>query len=314
MHKLMPCQHARLPVLEILHDSRRMTASSHLHLRRMIEGERCLPAPTRLDRVEIEARHLSRLRRRQVQADLAKFVRQDLILRRWSLTDGRGYVNKVLPLGTTLMFRLRSQAAQTQSSKSSEAQTSAGLSRNDQTIDHARIGKSTTNTLRPSQISAETYKSKEYAYGPKASKNNGAPPLSNEGARHMSGPGPAIHPPLNLNSRRMAASPPPPTRPLMDIPPQMPGPNPQSGFFAPNGSSMSAREGDSYRPDPPTRDAWLNNSRSPVSSPSLCCQTSAQTRYPIGRPRLWFQARSCFKVSVGAARADPGYEKRRSVI
>lgn len=167
------------------------------------------------------------------------------------------------------MFWLRYQGADSQSSKSSEAHNSAGQSRHKQTIDPPRFGRSTTNTSRLSQISAETNKPKEYAYGPKANKNNGAP-LSNDVARRMSGSGPAIHPPFDQNSRRMAASPPPTTRPPMNIPPQMPGPNPQPGFRTPHGPSMSARESSSYRPDSSTRDTWLNNSSSPVSSPLLC--------------------------------------------
>lgn len=59
----------------------RMTANSSPRLRRMIEAEQWHAARTRLDRAEIKARHLSKLRRRQVQPDLTESVPQGPTLR-----------------------------------------------------------------------------------------------------------------------------------------------------------------------------------------------------------------------------------------
>jgi hypothetical protein len=140
-----------------------------------------------------------------------------------------------------------------------------------------------TKTVEPVKVAprspptpAESSKPKEYAYGPKAKKNNGPQPI-NDGARQTSGPGPTPdRPPFDQNSRRIDANQPPTQRDPVKTPAW--GPNAQPSQRSANEMSAPVRSGSSYRPEPPARAAWLNDARPPpgsVSSPQR-----------IGRPKL----------------------------
>lgn len=155
------------------------------------------------------------------------------------------------------------QAAPPQSSTTSEAQTNSVQHPH---LDSMKNVELATVTSNQSQTSTEATKPKEYAYGPKANKNNATQP-SNEGSRRTSGPGPTARPPFDQDNRRVDNNLHPIPRTPMETSPVMSGPKTQPSHRPANEAWVPAREASSYRPDPPARDAaWLNNGKAPVSS------------------------------------------------
>jgi hypothetical protein len=143
------------------------------------------------------------------------------------------------------------------------------------TVDPVKVAPRSPSTV------AEPSKPKEYAYGPKAKKNNGPQPIT-DGARQTSGPGPTPdRPPFDQNSRRIDANQPSITREPVKTPAW--GPNAPPSQHSANEISAPIRSGSSYRPEPPARAAWLNDARPALGSVS--------SRQVLDRPQLKLSTR-----------------------